>query len=140
MNIGYQIEAQDGFDELTWNKQAVHNASLITTNYYYLSSGLLDYQLRNNERTSYVYDSKHRISSINIAGQNKQTFTYDTFDRITNVREEIGSRIYNTQTAYDVFGRVKRETYPSGYYTENTYDKHSHLKEVRDKDNRRSYT
>ncbi|HLP05863.1 MAG TPA: FG-GAP-like repeat-containing protein, partial [Paludibacter sp.] len=123
----------NGFGEVTEEKQKIHNVTTyITTTNNYAATGLLQSIVRNGETTTYTYDTNNRISTIEIAGKNKQTFTYDAFDRVTNVKEEIGSRVYNTAKEYDVLGRVKKEIYPSGFYTLNSYDGYGNLMEVRD--------
>lgn len=124
----------NGFGELMEEKQKIHNATdyVTTTKNYDALKGLPQSVVRNNETTSYTYDTNNRVSTIEIVGKNKQTFTYDAFDRITNVKEEIGTRVYNTSKEYDVLGRVKKEIYPSGIYTLNLFDSYSHLVEVKD--------
>jgi len=133
-NAGTIRSKYNGFGDLLWTKQRIHKSGdSILTEYSYKNNGLLETVTRNNETTSYTYDSKNRLSSIEIAGQHKQTFTYDNFDRITNVEEKIGADPpYNTGTTYDSFGRVKRETFPSGYYTENHYNSYGILNKVTD--------
>jgi len=128
----------NGFGKPLWTEQQIHLApvALTRTDYDYNHNGLLNQITRSGattETTSYVYDNKNRISSIEIAGQHKQTFTYDNFDRITNLKEEIGTKVYDRQATYDSYGRVRRETFPSGYYTENTYDANGILTEVNDR-------
>lgn len=133
----------NGFGELLWEQQKVHNKDqyVKTTNNYY-DNGLLSNIVREGkvtETTVYTYDTdpKHpgRIKSINIEGKNKQTFSYDDWSRVTNVEEIIGSRVFNRQTQYDVLGRVKKEIYPSGYAVTNSYDNYSNLIEVKDNAN-----
>jgi RHS repeat-associated protein len=126
----------NGFGDLLWTEQRVHlplPGTLIRTDYGYKDNGLPETITRKGETTTYAYDSKNRISSIEIAGQHKQTFTYGNFDRITNVEEKIGgTETFNTGTTYDSYGRVKYETFPSGYYTENVYDNNGILTGVKD--------
>jgi RHS repeat-associated protein len=139
---GGTVESKyNGFGDLLWEKQKVHNSTdYVTTinNYDDSGLGLLQNTNRNGEVTTYTYDPtyKNRVNSIELAGKNKQTFSYDAFDRITNVKEEIGTQVYNTAKEYDTFGRVKKETYPSGYYTENIYDSYGNQIEVKDGSNR----
>jgi len=124
----------NGFGELIEEKQKVHNATtdIITTNTF-KPNGLLDYINRNDETTTYTYDTKNRVSKIEISATNKQEFTYDDFDRATNVKETVGNREFNRGTDYDFFGRVKKDIYTTGYYTQNKYDEYGNLTEVTDK-------
>lgn len=138
----------DGFGELIWEKQKVHNSTdFVTTTNTYDAYGLLLNINRNGEITTNIYDPniKDRVNVIELKDKdnkvlNRQTFTYDPnkiTDRVTNVQEEIADkngslRTYNTGKVYDALGRVKKEIYPSGYYTVNTYDSYSNLTEVRD--------
>ena len=52
--------AMDNKGDLTWEKQAIHNASLITTDYQYQSSGLPKSKIRNGETSVYGYDNLYR--------------------------------------------------------------------------------
>ncbi len=125
----------NGFGELVWEKQDIHDADdQITTNYTYLPNGLLSSISRNGETTNYTYDANYRIESISIANQHSQTFVYDSFDRVTSMSENIQGDIFTTSTTYDDFGRVKKETYPSGFYITNTYSGYGYLTEIKDDD------
>ncbi len=125
----------NGFGELVWEKQDIHDADdQITTNYTYLPNGLLSSINRNGETTNYTYDANYRIESIAIANQHSQTFGYDSFDRVTSMSENIQGDVFNTSTTYDDFGRVKEETYPSGFYITNTYSGYGYLTEIKDDD------
>lgn len=132
----------DGFGNLLWEKQQVHNATqyVTTTNNYDDETGLLNSVQQSgkvNELTSYTYDSdlghKSRIKSIEITGQRKQIYSYDALGRVNNVKEEIDGRSYNTATEYDALGRIKKEIYPTGYYTVNTYDEYGNKIQVKDR-------
>ena len=139
-DAGVIESAYNGFGELMWTKQKMHNDNnYITTTNNYATNGLLQNTMRigkTTETTTYVYDNKKRISSIAIANQHKQTFTYDNFDRILSVKEEIDGKTFSRSTEYDLFGRVKKETYPTGYYTQNSYNDYGYLTEVKDRSGR----
>jgi len=123
----------NGFGELLWSKQSMHNGTLITTtNTYAPTTGLLQNIVRNGETTSYHYDSKNRIDSIGIIGKHAQSFVYDSFDRVTNHTEYINGKSFSSATEYDALGREKRHKYPSNYWTFNIYDNNGNLIEVRD--------
>ncbi len=128
----------NGFGELIEEKQKMHdNTHYITTTNTFKANGLLDKIVRNNnEITTYSYDTKNRVSKIEISATNKQEFSYDSFDRITNVKETVGARTFEHKTEYDFYGRVKKHIYPTGYYTLNKYDEYGNLTEVTDKENR----
>jgi RHS repeat-associated protein len=139
------VESQyNGFGELLWERQKVHNAnSYVTATYRYAQTGLLDSIVRQGnttETTVYSYDGNsgrpRRIKSIEIPGQHKQSFSYDAYDRIINMKEEFDGKIFNQSTTYDVFGRIKRATYPSGYYTDNSYDKYGNITAIKDRSGR----
>jgi len=137
-DAGVITSKYDGWGQLRRTSQLVHidTQDSIISEYFYHSSGLLNYKTCNGETTNYGYDNLNRLQTISISGQHQQTFTYDADDRITNVKEEFDGKTYNIGTGYDTYGRVKRETYPSGYYTENTYDANGILTEVKDNANR----
>lgn len=129
----------NGFGELTKQVQKVHMSgdSIFTTSIY-KPDGRLESINRNNEITTYTYDSdnKSRVNSIAIANKNTQTFEFDELDRVIKVTEDITAngttKTFVTKKQYDALGRIKKETYPSGYYTVNTYDGYGNLTEVRD--------
>jgi len=126
----------NGFGELLWSKQSIHNGTLITTtNTYAPTTGLLQNIVRNGETTSYHYDSKNRMDSVGITGKHAQSFVYDSFDRVTNHTEYINGKSFSSETGYDALGREKRHKYPSSYSTFNIYDNNGNLIEVRDDDN-----
>jgi len=134
-DAGIVESAYNGFGELLTEKQKVRNATdyIVTTNNYDGSTGLLQTVLRGAETTAYTYDTNKRISTIEIAGKNKQTFTYGDFDRVTRLSELInGTRSFDKQMEYDSYGRVSKEIFPSSYYTTNTYDTYGNLTEVKD--------
>lgn len=115
----------------------MHGGVLVTTtNQYAPTTGLLQSIVRNGETTVYSYDNLHRLSSIEIAGKNKQAFTYDAYDRIVRTEETIGAKTFTTETEYDALGRVKRHLYPSDFYTTNWYDVNGLMTEVTDASNR----
>jgi RHS repeat-associated protein len=123
----------DGWGQLKWEKQAIHSTAQITTEYNYLPSGLLNYQLRNGERTNYGYDNLYRLKWTSIAGKHAQGFDYDQRDRIIQIRDTVeNSKVFVRKTEYDALGRVSRETHPDGYYVDNLYDKYSYLKQIKD--------
>ena len=142
-DAGVITSKYDGWGQLVREAQRIHDTGNITdstvTVYNYLSSGLLNYKLRNtangpNEKTSYGYDNLYRLKWISIAGKHAQGFVYDQWDRIIQVNDTVdGSKVFVNKTEYDLFGRVKKESYPTGYYTLNQYDKYSCLTEVNDK-------
>jgi RHS repeat-associated protein len=125
----------NGYGELNWEKQT-NNATqgLITTNYTYNdASGMIDNINRNGQVTQYGYDTDKRLSTVEIAGQHKQSYTYGSYDRVTKLTEITGgTKTLEKQMSYDDFGRVARQTFPSGYYTENHYDDYGNLTEVTD--------
>ncbi|NDP21872.1 MAG: hypothetical protein GZ091_12450 [Paludibacter sp.] len=129
----------NGWGELTKQVQLIHmnKDSIETTNNYDAFGRLLTIN-RNNEMTTYTYDTnnKSRVNSISIPNKNTQTFEFDALDRVTKVTEDITAngttKTFISGKDYDALGRLKKETYPSGYYTVNTYDQYSNLKEVRD--------
>lgn len=131
---GGTVESKyNGFGELLWEKQKIHNETeFITTINNYAGNGLLQSSVRNGKTTAYTYDGNNRIHSIEIAGEHKQTYTYDAFDRVTNLKEEFDGKEYNKGKEYDTFGRVKKEVFPSRYYTLNRYDGNGYLVEVSD--------
>jgi YD repeat-containing protein len=120
-DAGEVFSNYNGFGELVEEKQKVHNSTdfVITTNNYY-DNGLLKNIIRgvgtNTETTTYMYDTKNRVSSVKNSDTKMQEFTYDDFDRVTDVKETIDDRKYNRHTDYDFFGRVKKEVFPSDYY------------------------
>ncbi len=127
----------DGWGQLVWEKQAVHNASLITTNYHYHPSGLLNYKQRNGETTNYAYDNLYRLQQVSIANKHSQSYRYGPMDRITQVTEVVeNNKTFVTGTEYDIYGRIKKEIHPTGYYTINEYDKYSFLTSVKDRSGR----
>ncbi|MFZ4454997.1 MAG: FG-GAP-like repeat-containing protein [Bacteroidales bacterium] len=131
----------NGFGELMWERQKVHNATdwvTTTHNYDPDGHGILQSITRGAETTSYTYDPvvKTRVTSISIANKNTQTFTYDQFDRVTSVVEDIKGKSFTKSTEYDALGRAYKQVYPSGYYTYNVYDAYSNLIEVKDNANR----
>ncbi|MDD2799355.1 MAG: lamin tail domain-containing protein [Bacteroidales bacterium] len=131
----------NGFGELMWERQKVHNATdwVTTTNNYDVDGhGILQSITRGAETTIYTYDPvvKKKVTSISIANKHSQTFGYDQYDRVTSVIENIKGKSFTKSTKYDALGRVSEETYPSGYYTTNVYDAYSNLIEVKDKTNR----
>ena len=139
-NAGIVRSQYNGFGELLWTSQQVHTAgdSVLTT-YNYLPNGLLQNMTRTGqtiETTTYTYDNRRRLLTVNIAGRHRQHFTYDDFDRVINVREVIGDRTFERGTEFDNFGRIAREIYPTGFYTRNIFDQNSNLIEIRDSQNR----
>lgn len=137
-NAGVTRAEYNAWGELLWERQRIHltGDSITTNNYYDGATGQLTSIVRNGETTSYIYDPKHRISSIEITGKHKQSFEYDNWDRVISSTEQIGIKNFVTAKKYDSFGRVIKETYPSGYYVTNTYDKYSNLIEVTDQNNK----
>ncbi|MDR1729410.1 MAG: hypothetical protein LBR52_01975 [Prevotellaceae bacterium] len=132
---GGTVESKyNGFGELLWEKQKVHNENeFVTTTNNYAGNGLLQSTEQNGKTTVYTYDSDNRILSIEIAGKHKQTYTYDAFDRVTSLKEEFDGKEYSKDKEYDNYGRVKKEIYPSGYYVLNRYDSYGYLVEVSDR-------
>ena len=137
MSAGYKIQVHR---QLVRKAQEVHiTADSTVTVYNYLSSGLLNYKLRNmangpNEKTSYGYDNLYRPNWISIAGKHAQSFVYDQWDRIIQSNDTIeGSKVFVNKTEYDLLGRIKKDIYPSGYYTLNEYDKYGILTSVKDR-------
>jgi len=124
----------NGFGEMIKTVQEIKKGEFITTtNTYNMATGELKNINRNDENTVYSYDSKHRVSKIEIADKHKQSFTYGDFDRVKQFTETIDSKAFTTQTEYDAFGREKKHVYPSGYFVTNTYDIYGNLTEVKDK-------
>ncbi|MCL2651924.1 MAG: hypothetical protein FWD60_13015, partial [Candidatus Azobacteroides sp.] len=139
-DAGVITSQYDGWGQLSWEKQAIHNSSLITTDYQYYPSGLLQYKLRNGEKTNYSYDNLYRLKGISIAGKHAQGFVYDQYDRIVQTNDTVeGSKVFVSKTDYDQLGRVFKETYPSGYYTTNQYDRYSNLTAATDNSGRTVY-
>jgi YD repeat-containing protein len=137
-DAGTIISEYDGWGQLKKERQAVHNATQITTEYNYLPSGLLNYQLRNGEYTNYGYDNLYRLQWVSIAGKHSQGFDYDQWDRIIQTRDTVeNSKVFVRKTEYDVFGRITKAIYPTGYYTQNHYDANGYLQKVTDRERRR---
>jgi len=135
-DVGFVRTEFNGWGELLFEKQKIHNnLDSVTISYNYYDNGLIQSVTRNNEVTTYTYDSqfKSRIESISIIGKNTQTFVYDSFDRITKVTEDINGKLFVCGIEYDALGRIKKQIYPSGYYTLNQYDANGNLIEIRDK-------
>ena len=136
-DAGVITSKYDGWGQLMWEKQAIHNSSLITTEYKYHPSGLLQYKLCNGEKTNYGYDNLYRLKWVSIAGQHAQGIVYDQYDRIIQRNDTVdGSKIFIRKTEYDPLGRINKEIYPTGYYTINQYDKYSILTSVKDRSGR----
>jgi len=136
----------NGFGELLWQKQNVHNSSEpITISYNYYPSGLLRSEVRKNEAatgtvidsTVYSYDQNnhYRLTDIELKGKNKQTVTYGDFDRVTKLVEDVQGKSFTFSTEYDGLGRVKNYYYPTGYCTVNHFDKYGNMTEVTDNKN-----
>ncbi len=128
---------------MTKEVQRIHlNQDSIVTINNYDDFGRLESINRNNEITTYNYDSgnKSRVNSISIAGKNTQTFGFDALDRLTKISEDITAngttKTFVSSMEYDAIGRIKKELYPSGYYTIKTYDRYSNLLETKDQYNR----
>ncbi|MDR0863722.1 MAG: FG-GAP-like repeat-containing protein, partial [Candidatus Symbiothrix sp.] len=124
----------DGWGQLKTEKQKIHlSADSIITNYYYHTSGLLDYKSRNDSITNYEYDNLYRLKRVSIAGKHSQAYGYDQWDRIIETRDTVeNNKVFVRQTQYDQLGRVYKEIYPDGYYITNTYDSYSNLTKVSD--------
>lgn len=127
--------------QLTWETQNKHNNQIVTTNYFYTSTGLLRLkQIRNSsagtlEATAYEYDSRNRlIKSYIVGGNHTFNYEYDNFDRITKSTETIKGQPFVFKYEYDTSNRVTKETYPTEYYITNTY-LYGYLKKVTDIDN-----
>ncbi|MDD4991454.1 MAG: FG-GAP-like repeat-containing protein [Paludibacter sp.] len=145
-NSGLIRSEYNGFGELTKEVQKIHlNKDSIQTINTYKPDGRLESINRNNEITSYTYDTYHRVGTIELKDKNgltknRQTFTYDltnVTDRVVSVKEEIADnnnnlKVFISGKEYDALGRIKKETYPSNYYTINSYDSYSNLTETKD--------
>ena len=133
-DAGVITSKYDGWGQLVREAQKIHiTGDSTVTAYDYLPSGLLNYQLRNGEKTNYGYDNYYRPKWISIAGKHSQGITYDQYDRIIQVNDTVdGTRVFVRQTGYDGLGRVSKETYPSGYSITNQYDKYGYLTGVTD--------
>ena len=125
-DAGVITSKYDGWGQLTWQKQAIHTSALITTDYVYLPSGLLQSKVCNGETTTYGYDSQYRPNRVSIAGKHGQGFVYDKYDRITQSSDTVEGKVFVHKTEYDLLGRVFKEIYPSGYTLIHQYDKYSY--------------
>lgn len=128
----------NGIGQLLWEEQRKSsNLPVISrTDYTYLDNGLLDNKKitgSSSEVTQYQYDSRSRVTSVEIANSHKQAFAYDNLNRVTQTTETIGTnKSFTSQTIYDGFGRVVQEVFPSGYSTINGFDKFGFLVKVSD--------
>ncbi len=133
----------DGFGQLSWTSQKVHDIDNTTdpvkTVYAYLADGRLNYKETKGKattRVTYGYDANRRVQTVSQTGH-RQTFTYDNLDRATNVKEEIDGISFNRSVSYDALGRIKQERYDrSGYHVNYQYDPSGILYKVTDRDNR----
>jgi YD repeat-containing protein len=136
----------NGFGELVWTKQSVHNAStVITTTNNFNPNGLLRSVTRTNGDSSgttdsiaYTYDEvkNYRVNSISLGSKNTKSFEYDDLDHIIRTTEVIGDKIFVTKTEYDAFGRERKNIFPSGYTVTNWYDTNGFLTSVTDEKKR----